>query len=343
MKTGHSKSDMDFLSRMLDWLCLTPLGAGLLVILAVLPFIPPFNDQYLLRWLTIIAFTAASSIAFDLTAGFINIVNFGFAAILGLGAYNSALLAVRVGLSPWIGIFVGALASGVLGFLTGALTLRLRGIFAAVMAWFIGLALMGLCIKMVWLTRGALGLQVPRMIKTDSNLPYYYMMIIMLLVVYIACRWVTRSKMGLAFKAIGQNMEAARTSGINPTYYRIVNFTISCTIAGWLGGFYAHYMGILTPDLLHTSKTVEVLAVAYIGGRGSLWGGAFIAFPFLVAMELIRSGASNLPGLHLVIYGVFLVLVMIYLPGGVASLYYRFLYKPWGRFWQFMVGYRENK
>ena len=95
--------------------------------------------------------------------------------------------------------------------------------------------------------------------------------------------------MGLAFKAIGQNMEAARTSGINPVFYRIVNFTLSCTIAGLLGGFYAHYYGVLTPELLHTSKTVEVLAVAYIGGRGSLWGGAFIAFPFMIAMELIRS------------------------------------------------------
>lgn len=328
---------------MLDKLCLTPLGALLLIILALLPFIHPFGEQYMLRWLTLIALTAASAIAFDLTAGFINIVNFGFAAILGLGSYTSALLAVRLGLTPWVGIFVGALAAGMLGFLTGILTLRLRGIFAAVMAWFIGLALMGLAIKMVWLTRGPLGLRVPRLIETNSNEPYYYIMLIMLFVTYVVCRWTTRTKMGLAFKAIGQNMEAARTSGVNPTYYRVVNFTLSCTLAGWLGGFYAHYMGILTPDLMNTSKTVEVLAVAYIGGRGSLWGGAFVAFPFLVAMELIRSGASNLPGLNLVIYGVILILVMIYLPGGVASLYYRFLCKPRGKFWKFMIGYKKNE
>jgi len=343
MKTGVSKGEMGFLSRILDWVCLTPMGAVAFMILIALPFIPPFNQEYMIRWLIIIAIVASSSIAFDLTAGYINIVNFGFNAILGLGAYTSALLAVKLGLSPWIGMFVGAFAAGLLGFMTGVLTLRLRGIFAAVMAWFVGLALMGLCIKMVWLTRGSLGLMVPKLFKTGSNVPYYYVMLIMLFVIYLICRWVTRSKMGLAFKAIGQNMEAARTSGVNPTYYRIVNFTLSCTLAGWLGGFYGHYMGILTPNLMHTSHTVEVLAVAYIGGRGSLWGGAFIAFPFLIAMELIRSGASNMPGLNLVIYGFILVLVMIYLPGGVASLYYRFLYKPWGRFWQFMIGYRENK
>ena len=343
MGNGATRREMGFLTKTLDRLCLTPLGALLLIFLAVLPFIPPFTEQYLIRWLTIIALSAASAIAFDLTAGYINIVNFGFSAILGLGSYTSAILAVRAGLSPWIGMFVGAFASGLLGFLTGLLTLRLRGIFAAVMAWFVGLALMGLCIKMVWLTRGPLGLRVPRLIDTSSNAPYYYIMLIMLVIVYVICRWVTRSKMGLAFKAIGQNMEAARTSGVNPTYYRIVNFTLSCTLAGWLGGFYAHYMGILTPDLMHTSKTVEILAVAYIGGRGSLWGGAVLAFPFLIAMELIRSGFSNLPGLHLVIYGVILILVMIYFPGGVASLYYKFLYKPWGKFWKFMTGYVENK
>jgi branched-chain amino acid transport system permease protein len=343
MKREVTKDEMDLLSRILDRLCLTPLGAVLLIVMALLPYIPPFDEEYMLRWLTLIALTGASAIAFDLTAGFINIVNFGFAAILGLGSYTSALLAVRLGLTPWVGIFAGAVAAGVLGFLTGVLTLRLRGIFAAVMAWFVGLALMGLAIKMVWLTRGPLGLRVPRLMQNEANEPYYYTMLIMLFVTYVVCRWTTRTKMGLAFKAIGQNMEAARTSGVNPTYYRVVNFTLSCTLAGWLGGFYAHYMGILTPDLMNTSKTVEVLAVAYIGGRGSLWGGAFIAFPFLVAMELVRSGASTMPGLNLVIYGLILILVMIYLPGGVASLYYRFLYKPRGRFWRFMVGYRESR
>jgi branched-chain amino acid transport system permease protein len=303
MKREVTKDEMDLLSRILDRLCLTPLGAVLLIVMALLPYIPPFDEEYMLRWLTLIALTGASAIAFDLTAGFINIVNFGFAAILGLGSYTSALLAVRLGLTPWVGIFAGAVAAGVLGFLTGVLTLRLRGIFAAVMAWFVGLALMGLAIKMVWLTRGPLGLRVPRLMQNEANEPYYYTMLIMLFVTYVVCRWTTRTKMGLAFKAIGQNMEAARTSGVNPTYYR----------------------------------------VAYIGGRGSLWGGAFIAFPFLVAMELVRSGASTMPGLNLVIYGLILILVMIYLPGGVASLYYRFLYKPRGRFWRFMVGYRESR
>jgi branched-chain amino acid transport system permease protein len=143
----------------------------------------------------------------------------------------------------------------------------------------------------------------------------------MLLITYVVLNFVVRSPFGLAFKAIGQNMEAARTSGINPLKYRVWNFTISCAFAGWIGSFYAHYYQVITPDLLSTAKTVEVLVVAYIGGRSSLWGGAVAAIPFMVGMELIRSSLSSLPGLNFILYGIFLILIMLYYPGGAAQLY----------------------
>lgn len=317
-----SRLENGFLS-ILKALGITPLGLTLIILLAILPFIPPFNREDLLRWLVGATLIAAQAIAFDFTTGYINVVNFGFAAFLGFGAYTSALLVVDFGVSPWIGIFVGALASSVLGFLTGVLTLRLRGIFAAVMAWFIGLALLGLARNLVDITRGPLGLNAPTFLETASNRPYFYIVLVMLLVTYLVLRWITNSHIGLAFKAIGQNIEAARASGVNPTFYRVLNFTVQCAFAGWLGGFYAHYYGILTPQLMHTSHTVEVLAIAYIGGRGSIWGGAFVAFPFIFLIEWLRSSLTNLPGLHLVIYGLLLILVMIFYPGGIAQLYYQ--------------------
>ncbi len=321
MEIANTAPQAGGLSRLLEKVCFTPAGLVGLAVLIVLPLIPPFNQEYLVRWLVQAAFIAALSVAFDFTAGYINIVNFGFCAIMGLGAYTSAILGLRTGLSPWVGIWTGAVTAAALGFVIGLITLRLRGIFAACLAWFFGLALMGLATKMVWLTRGPLGLRAPRLFETSSNVPYYYVILAMLLATYLVTRLLVKTKMGLAFQAIGQNMEAARTSGVNPVYYRIVNFTLSCALAGWLGGFYAHYYGILTPDMMHTSKTVEVLAVAYIGGRGSLWGGAVIAFPFIFAMELVRSSLSSLPGLNLIIYGLLLILVMIYYSGGFAEFY----------------------
>ncbi|MDJ0784684.1 MAG: branched-chain amino acid ABC transporter permease [Desulfosarcinaceae bacterium] len=316
------------INKLLDLLCFTPAGLLALVVLLVLPVVPPFNQEYLIRWLISAGLIASLSIGFDFTAGLINIVNFGYAAIMGLGGYTSAILADRLGLNPWFGMFMGALTAAILGLIIGAITLRLRGIFAACLAWFFGLALMGLATKMVWLTRGPLGMRVERLFDTASNVPYYYLILAMMVTVYVICKWVKRSRMGMAFNAIGQNMEAARTSGINPVFYRVSNFVLSCALAGWLGGFYAHFYGILTPDMMHTSKTVEILAVAYIGGRGSLWGGAAIAFPFILTMELVRSSLSNLPGLHLVIYGILLIVVMIYYPGGFAAFFDTHLRKP---------------
>lgn len=307
----------------------SPLGAVLLLIVAILPLIPPFSQEHILRWLITGAFLAGQAAAFDFTAGYINVVNFGFAAMVGVGAYTSAILAnempfliVQPGISPWIGIWIGALLAGLVGLGLGWLTLRLRGIFAAVMAWFVGIALMGLVRNLTSLTRGPLGLHPPMLLETTSNLPYFYIILVMMLVVYIVLRRITLSNIGLAFKAIGQNIDAARASGINPTYYRVLNFALSCFFGGWLGGFYAHYYASLTPKtIMHTSKTVEVLALAYIGGRGSIWGGMVISFPFVFFIEYLRSNLEQLPGLHLVIYGVLMMLVMILYPDGLAGLW----------------------
>lgn len=302
---------------------------AVLVVALVLPFIPPFTGEDYRRWLVGAAFIAAQAVAFDFTAGYINIVNFGFAAFVGLGGYTSGLLAVELGIPPVIGMVVGGFVSGLVGLLTGALTLRLRGIYAAVMAWFVGLALMGIVRNLPEITRGSLGLAVPSLLDSPENLPYYYVILAMLVVTFGVLAWVVRSRFGLAFRAIGQNLAAARASGINPTRYLVINFVLSCAFAGWLGGFYAHYYGILTPDVMATSHTIEVLAVAYIGGRGSLWGGAVVAFPMIFGVEFMRTQFPDLPGLHLVIYGLLLILVMIYYPkgfaGAIRSLAARFL------------------
>ncbi len=307
-----------------------PLGLALLFIIAILPATTSyFKQEYVVRWMIMGAFLAAQSIAFDFTSGYINIVNFGFAALLGVGAYTSGIfanttpyIAVAPGLNPWITIWLGAIVAGLVGFALGILTLRLRGIFAAVMAWFLGIALMGLVNNWTALTRGPLGMNPRKFLDTADNLPYFYIIFTMMIGIYITLKLVTRSHYGLAFKAIGQNLDAARASGINPIRYLVFNFTLSAFFAGFLGGFYAHYFGSLTPTtLMHTSKTVEILAIAYIGGRGSLWGGIAVAFPFVFLIELLRTNFSNLPGLHLVIYGVLMIAIMIYYPKGLAGFY----------------------
>lgn len=317
------RKDREFMDiqRFLDKIGMTSLAALGLVALAILPFIPPFNKEYLIRWLIVGVLTAAQALAFDFTGGYLGIFNFGFSSFFGLGAYTSAISVVKFGLPPWVGMFIGISLPAFLGFLTGILTLRLRGVFAAIVTYFIGLALMGVATKWVSLTKGPLGFNCPALLETASNAPYFYIILSMMVVIYIVLKWMVRSPMGLAFKAIGQNMDAARTSGISPVRYRVINFTVSCAVAGWLGGFYAHYYGVLMPDVAGPMKGLEIFVIVFIGGKGSLWGGAFVATPFVIALELVRSFLSKFPGLNHILYGLFLILIMIYYPGGCAQLY----------------------
>ena len=186
---GQASKIWDNLVATLASIGFTPFGAVLLAILFALPVIPYFRQEFVLGWLIAGAFLAAQAVAFDFTVGYIGIVNFGFAAILGLGAYTSAILAntspvlaLQPGISPWIGIFIGAGVAGLFGLGLGLLTLRLRGLYAAIMAWFVGLALLWIVRNWTSLTRGPLGLGPPSFLDVATNLPYFYIILVMMVV-----------------------------------------------------------------------------------------------------------------------------------------------------------------
>jgi len=310
---GKVKAGNDVWSSLGAW-GVSPVTLVLLAILAGAPLL--IRDRYILHLMVVSLLYGAQTIPFDFTTGYINIVNFGFSAFVGLGGYISALVMVRLGLSPWLGMLLGAAVAGLLGFLTGVLTLRLRGIYAAIMTWFLGLALMALATVLVEFTRGQWGLNVPLLFSTGDKRAYYYVLLAMTILIWIVLRRVISSNIGLAFRAIGQDMESAMASGINPTRYRVFNFTLACIFAGMLGGFYAHFIGVLTPDVMSTSHTVEVLALSYIGGRGTLWGGLLASFVFIPLFEYLKP----LMEFRLIIYGVLLILVMILFPDGLVGL-----------------------
>lgn len=305
----------DTLNRYTKKLGLTPLGAILLLLLALVPFL--IQDEFIIRLLISSLMFGALAMAFDFTVGYINITNFGYAAFWGLGAYTSAILASKLGMSPWLGMIFGAVMAGILGLGLGLLTIRLGGIFASCMTWFVALAMMSVATNWVELTRGSSGMTVSALFDSVANTPYYYVMFIMAVAVYFVLTHITKSNVGMAFRAIGQDLEAAGSSGINATKYKVMNFTISCLIAGLIGGFYAHYIGVLTPQVMHTSRTVEIMAIAYIGGRGTIWGGLVCAMIMIPAMEYMK----DLEELRLILYGALMIIVMIFYPKGLAGLW----------------------
>ncbi|MBS3970281.1 MAG: branched-chain amino acid ABC transporter permease [Clostridia bacterium] len=299
--------------RNMEKIGLSPLILGLFLVLGVSPYL--IQDEYILRLMVISLMLGTLAMGFDLSAGYIKVANWGYAALMGLGAYTSALLLMKLGISPWIGTIAGGLAAGLLGLLIGILTLRMDGMFAAILAWFIGLILMALTTSLTGLTRGAMGLNVDLYFNTAWSKPYFYVIFTICVLTFIVLRWVTKSNLGLAFNALGQDVEAARTSGVDPMKYKVINFTISCVIAGLVGGFYAHFIGILTPDVMHTKHTVEILVIAYLGGRGSIWGPLLAAFLLVPTFEYL----NFLLEFKYVLYGILLISVMIFYPGGISG------------------------
>jgi len=304
-------------TRLIAWLraLRLPLLAPILATgLALAPVV--VQDDYIRRLLLISMLFGLQAILFDFTGGFISAVNFGFSAFVGLGAYVSALLVLKLGISPWLGLAAAFVVVGAVGFGTGALTLPLRGIFVSLMTWFVGLGLMALAMALVGITRGPRGLIVPPLWEDATLVAQYYVLLGLGVVIYLACWGITRSHIGLAFRAIGQDFDAARASGINPTRYKLLNFTLSCAFAGLLGGFYAHFVGVITPTIMDTSHTMEIMALSYIGGTGTLLGGFVTAFLFVPVFDYLK----RLMEFRLIVYGLFLAVMMIAYPAGFAGI-----------------------
>jgi branched-chain amino acid transport system permease protein len=295
---------------------------GLLMLALGLVSLLTLKNEYWIKTMTTALMYGALAMAFDLTSGYIGIVNFGFAAFWGLGAYVTGCLCYHLGFAPWQGLIPAVVATAILGLLLGLLTIRLGGIFAACMTWFMAMAMLSLTSNLVGITRGATGLTIPLLFKSSANFPYLVIMSAIAVASYAALSLMVRSKAGLAFQAIGQDLEAASISGVDANRYKVMNFTISCAFAGFIGWFFAHYVGVLTPQVLHTRATVEIMVISYIGGRGSLWGGLAAALIIIPAMEQLKSvqALSDIMELRLLLYGLLMILVMIYYPGGLSEL-----------------------
>ncbi|ATW23743.1 branched-chain amino acid ABC transporter permease [Candidatus Formimonas warabiya] len=316
--TNQKTLDIGFthsLKHNLEKVGLSPLVIAMFLLLGFAPYL--IADEYILHLLVISLMFGTLAMGFDLSAGFINVANWGYSGLMGLGAYTSALLLMKMGISPWIGTIAGASLAALLGLLIGILTLKMDGMYAAILAWFVGLILMALTTSLTDFTRGALGLNVDLYFNTGWSKPYFYVIFVICIATYIVLRWVTKSNLGLAFTALGQDCEAARTCGVDPMKYKVTNFTISCFVAGLCGGFYAHFMGILTPDLMSTKHAVEILVIAYIGGRGSIWGPLLAAFLVTPIFEYL----NFLLEFKYVIYGALLIVVMVFYPSGIAGFW----------------------
>jgi branched-chain amino acid transport system permease protein len=295
-------------------------------LIGLLIFVPPLADHPYITTIFISALMFGIwGAIYDLMIGYAGLINFGYAGFIAAGAYGSALASFHYGISPWFGLLIGGLCGALLGLLTGLITLRLRGLYLGLTTWFVAEALRFTISNTPDYTRGMLGLAVdpfPSILGIDFSrgqlLNHYYLLLVLGAAILIAMHLLVRSKIGLAFKAIREDQLATESLGLNTTKYKLISFTVACFFTGVIGSFYAHYLGILspTPEEFGVPRTVEILTIAYVGGRGTLWGSLFAAFLLIGFQEYFR----ELEAWRLVMFGALLIMVMIFAPKGLAGL-----------------------
>jgi branched-chain amino acid transport system permease protein len=311
-----------------------------LLALAVLAVPMVVTSATWLHILILLFFYAYLTTSWNLVGGFAGVLPMGHAAFIGIGAYTSTMLHLQYGLSPWLGMLVGGLLAVAVGVIIGLPTLKMRGAYFALatIAFAEGLRVMVENIDRLGplALNGPRGLQIPPLNTGLANFmfaekaPYYYIIVVMLAAV-LALTWaISRSRLGYRLSAGGEEPEAAMALGVNVARAKLVAMAMSCFLTALAGTFYAQLTLFIHPkSVIALDLSFEIAFIAIIGGRGSIAGPILGALLLRPVSDLSRIYfGDKLPGMHLVIFGVVLILVMIYQPRGLQEP----LMRVWERF-----------
>ena len=304
-------------------------ASAVAILLLLVPLV--LKDEYYLHVLVGILYFAYMASSWNIVCGYTGQLSLGHSALSGIGGYVSTLLLINAGLSPWFGMFIGAVCATGVGVLVGWPCFRLRGPYFALTT--IAFAE----ILRIWTEnteeifgielRGAQGLSVPLkghaplLFQFDGKVPYYYVIIAMLVGVMAVTWWMERSRMGFYLKAIRADQDGAEALGVNSTRYLLAAMAVSSFLTALGGSYYAQYFRYINPERnMGLDFSIELALMGIVGGQGTVLGPVLGAFLLTPAGEIARATlGGKFPGLHLVIYGLVLVLAMLFLPKGLIQ------------------------
>jgi len=290
----------------------------LLMILLILAIFPPFVlSQYWLHVMIISLFYVMMASSWNLLAGYTGQVSFAHAAFAGVGAYVSGMLVVFLGLSPWAGIFAGAVMAAILGFGLGFLCIRMGGIYLSLTTLGFSEILRIIITNEDKWTRGTMGLQIPGLLAEYSKTGYYFLFLVFTVLMLILIYKLIHSEWGVTFRAVLNDEVAASSSGIHTIQARILAFTLTSAMAGLAGGLYGHYLMLVTPDIPSLGQMFLVLAMAVIGGMGSFAGPILGAFVLEILSEYIRSWGEY----HVLLFGLIALAMARFAPEGIMGVW----------------------
>lgn len=290
--------------------------------------LPAFLDGKQLGIYILAGLAAMVTVGLSLLMGQAGQISLGQASFYATGAYTAGLLAVH-GAPPLLGLLAAPVVAGGLAAIVGVGVLRLRGHYLAFATLAMQLILLSVLAQSDW-AGGAIGLQgIPRLsvggFELEEDLQYAYLTWAGLAVVLVVAHNLVRSRPGRGLRALATSEVAAAASGVPVGRYRLAVFALSAAFAGLAGGIYAFYLGYLGPGSFPVLLSVEYVVMAVVGGLGTLSGGVVGAAAIVLLVQVLNELGTQ-PGmpsyapsvLSYAVYGLLLVLVVLFLPRGIV-------------------------
>jgi branched-chain amino acid transport system permease protein len=306
-------------------------GIALVAALAALAILATFMKRSDVYLMTLCCVYLMANFGLNLTVGYAGQMSLGQAAFFGIGAYTAAIL-LKFGWPFFVVLVLAAVLCFVIGLALGFPALRVQHHYLAFATLGFNILVFLIMRNEEKVTGGTFGISsIPRPtvfgFSTDRYLPYFYFTLVSLVVLAALLWWLLRSPWGRAFAALRDNPIRAESLGVNITAYTLLAFAIGAACAGVGGVYYASLVEFIEPGPFHFSTSLMMLLAVIVGGSGRFFGPVVGTIIIILLPELLR--ASNMEALkfmqkwYLVFFGVAVVALMVWLPGGILSVFDR--------------------
>ena len=305
--------------------------AALLVVALAFPLI--FRSNFAINFGILVLFFALLGQAWNIAGGFAGQLSFGHVVFFGTGAYCSTILQLKLGINPWLGMGASVFSGALVGVLIAVLSFRagLKGSYFALITLAFA-EVFRILANAVGFTGGGVGLLIP-LKRSAANfqfaerIGFYYVILVLAVISVATAIWLTRSRFGARLAAIRENEDAARALGIDCLREKVKVMALSGALCAVGGTFYAQYYLYIDPSVAFgVDKSVEMLLVTMIGGTGTVYGPLIGALLLTLVGEGTRA-LTDAQGLSLVLYGGLLIVIIGFLPNGLAALF-RLRWRP---------------
>jgi branched-chain amino acid transport system permease protein len=294
-------------------------------LIGLAPFL--ITSEFWMNTVIMVLYTALLGQAWNILGGFGGQFSFGHAAFFGTGAYTIGVLQIQLGINPWIGFALGGVMAALVATFIGFSTFRygLRGSYFALVTLAFAEVLRILS-NSVPFTGAGVGLLIP-LDRQAANFQFvdkagfFWVIWSVSLSAFLSVWWLQHSRFGAQLMAVRDNEDAARALGVNAFRLKLGAITMSGFFSGLGGAFYAQYFLYLDPYIAYgPAISIESLLVPIIGGIGTLFGPLLGSVALHTLSEVTREVIGEFPGISLVLYGSLLVVMVLFMPRGLAGL-----------------------